>query len=349
MTNWKDTIVSPEATLHDAIAQLDAAALQIVMVVSPEGRLQGTVTDGDVRRAILSGRSLTEPVAGVMNVSPVTVTTDAGRDDLVQLMKSSTVRRLPVLDAAGHVVGLELLEQLVDVGGRDNHVVLMVGGLGTRLMPRTEHVPKPMLHVGGKPMLERIVEGFKGHGFRRFTMAVNYRGEMIKEHFGDGSRFGVEIDYVNETKRLGTAGALSLVGREFEAPFFVMNGDVLTDCNFDMMLDFHLTEGAKITMGVREYDMQVPFGVVKVDQPRILSIDEKPVHSFFVNAGIYVLDPAVLEYIPADEFTDMPSVVQRLIDDGHMASAFPLREAWLDVGRDEDFRRAEARYGENDD
>jgi NDP-sugar pyrophosphorylase family protein len=220
----------------------------------------------------------------------------------------------------------------------------MVGGLGSRLMPRTERTPKPMLEVGGKPMLERIIDGFKTHGFRTFILAVNYKAEIIQRHFGDGNHLGVEIKYVHEAAPLGTAGALSLIEESFEQPFFVMNGDVLTDCNFEMMLDFHTVEQSTATMAVREYDFQVPSGVVRVDQPRIVAIDEKPVHSFFVNAGIYTLEPSVLTYLERGEYGDMPALVRSVIDDGGRVNAFPLREAWLDVGSDEDFQRAQARY-----
>lgn len=345
MTNWKAAVVLPEATIHEAIVCLDQAALQIVLVCDVQGRLLGTLTDGDVRRAILAGTSMTEPVTGIMQKEPVTTSTGASRETVVRLMQSRDVRRLPVLDSGSRVVGLELIERLVELGAHPNTVVLMVGGLGTRLRPKTETVPKPMLEVGGKPMLQRIVENFRGYGFRNFVMAVNYRGEMIEEFFGSGTRFGVQIEYVREDKRLGTAGALALLQSRPEAPFFVMNGDVLTECNFEMMLDFHAAEGAQLTMAVREYDFQVPFGVVNMADRAITSIDEKPVQSFFVNAGIYVLDPAVLAHIPADEATDMPAVVQRLIAAGASTRAFPLREAWIDVGRDEDYQRADSRYG----
>jgi NDP-sugar pyrophosphorylase family protein len=213
-------------------------------------------------------------------------------------------------------------------------------------MPHTEKIPKPMLKVGGTPMLERIVNGFVAHGFRKFIMAVNYKAEMITDYFSDGAKFGADISYVHEDKRMGTAGALSLIEERFDKPFFVMNGDVLTDCNFEMMLDFHNVEKSTVTMAVREYDMQVPFGVVNLQQRQISTIDEKPVHSFFVNAGIYVLEPKVFDYIQSGAFTDMPSVVQAMVDDGHKASAFPLRETWLDVGRDEDYRLAEEQYKE---
>jgi dTDP-glucose pyrophosphorylase/predicted transcriptional regulator len=344
MANWKNALIRPDATLHDAIAMLDSSALQVVMVVDESEHLKGTITDGDIRRAILSGKALTESVEGVMKTTPITVGTETTRHELIRLMKTTTVRRLPVLDADGHIVGLELLEQLIDVGARGNAVVLMAGGLGSRLMPRTERTPKPMLEIGGKPMLERTIDGFKAHGFHKFILAVNYRAEVIQRHFGDGSHLGVEIQYVHEADRLGTAGALSLIEESLDRPFFVMNGDVLTDCNFEMMLDFHSVEKSTVTMAVREYDFQVPFGVVSVDQPRILSIDEKPVHSFFVNAGIYTLEPSVLKYLERGEYADMPAVIGSVIDDGGQANAFPLREAWLDVGSDEDFQRAQARY-----
>lgn len=344
MTLWKDALIRRDATIRDAIAMLDRAALQIVMVVDKAGRLQGTITDGDIRRAILSGKESTEPVETIMKTTPITAGTETARNELIRLMKTMHVRRLPVVDADGHVVGLELLEELIDVGTRDNVVVLMAGGLGSRLRPRTELTPKPMLEVGGKPILERIIDGFVSYGFCRFILAVNYKAEIIERHFGDGHHLGVEIRYVREAHRLGTAGALSLIEEPLGASFFVMNGDVLTECNFEMMLDFHVAEKSLLTMAVREYEFQVPFGVVSVDQPRIVSIDEKPVQSFFVNAGIYILEPAVLRYLKRAHCVDMPAVVRAVVEDRGRASAFPLRETWLDVGRDEDLQRAEARY-----
>jgi dTDP-glucose pyrophosphorylase len=346
MATWKDIQLHVNATLHDAIVCLDSGALQIVIVVDDAGILQGTVTDGDIRRAILAGKQMTDPIRDIMNAKPVFVSTDARRDEILALMKSTTVRHVPVVDADGSIVGLELLEQFVEIESRDNCVVLMVGGLGTRLMPHTANTPKPMLKVGGTPMLERIINGFVTHGFRKIIMAVNYKAEMISDYFGDGAKFGADISYVHEDKRMGTAGALSLIKESFDQPFFVMNGDVLTDCNFEMMLDFHNVEKSTLTMAVREYDMQVPFGVVNLQQRQISTIDEKPVHSFFVNAGIYVLEPKVFDYIQSDTYTDMPTVVQAMVDDGHKASAFPLRETWLDVGRDEDYRLAEEQFKE---
>ncbi len=347
MATWKDIQLHVNATLHDAIVCLDSGALQIVIVVDEAGTLQGTVTDGDTRRAILAGKQMTDPVSDIMNAKPVFVSTDAHRDEIVALMKSTTVRRVPVVDADGSIVGLKFLEQFVEIESHSNCVVLMVGGLGTRLMPHTENIPKPMLKVGGTPMLERIINGFVAHGFRKIIMAVNYKAEMISDYFGDGAKFGADISYVHEDKRMGTAGALSLIEEPFDKPFFVMNGDVLTDCDFEMMLDFHNVEKSAVTMAVREYDMQVPFGVVNLQQRQIRTIDEKPVHSFFVNAGIYVLEPEIFDYIQSGTFADMPSVVQAMVDDGHKASAFPLRETWLDVGRDEDYRLAEEQYKED--
>jgi dTDP-glucose pyrophosphorylase len=333
MSDWKDIVVSPETPLRDTIARIDRSSLQVALVLDVAGRLAGVLTDGDIRRAILRGQDLQGPTGGVMNPRATAVPADMPREEMLALMRRQMFHHLPLLDESGKVVGLATLDELIGAVERPNWVVLMAGGLGTRLRPLTEDRPKPLLSVGGKPILETILESFAEQGFKRIFLSVNYKADMIRSHFGAGERWGVELEYLHETMRLGTAGALSLLPHPPGAPLIVMNGDLVTRTNFDSLLKFHAEHQATATMAVREYDFQVPYGVVRLDGQKIVSIEEKPVQKFFVNAGIYVLAPAVLHHLPAKSFFDMPTLFERLIAAGERTSAYPLREYWLDIGR----------------
>lgn len=344
MMNWKENVVSPQTSLRDAIVRIDVTGHQIVLVLDEVGRLAGVLSDGDVRRAVLRGADLSEPTSGFMNKSPTVAAATSSPAELLATMRRKVLRYLPLLDSSGYVVGLSALEHLLGGLERPNTVALMAGGLGTRLMPLTRDCPKPMLPVGGKPILESILESFYEQGFRRFYFSVNYLAQTFKDHFGDGDRWGVEIRYLHEDKRLGTAGALSLLPEPPEQPMLVMNGDLLTRVRFDNLLDFHIDHKALATMAVREYDFQVPYGVVRLDGSDILAIEEKPVQRFFVNAGIYVLSPEAVARIPRDTFFDMPTLFEQLMQAGHPTSAYPLREYWLDIGRIEEFERAQREW-----
>lgn len=342
MANWRDAIVSPETPLADAIAKVDVSGLQVALVLAPDDRLLGILTDGNIRRAILAGKSLQVPVSEVMNPQPTVMPATTPRDEMLALMRRMTIHHLPLTNEAGQIVGLMTLNELIGATEHPNWVVLMAGGLGTRLKPLTENCPKPMLSVGGKPILESILNGFIKQGFRQFFFSVNYQAEMVKAHFGDGDRWGAKFNYLHENKRLGTAGALSLLSGASDHPIVVMNGDLLTRASFTDLLRFHAEHGAAATMAVREYDFQVPYGVVRMNNSTIAAIEEKPVHKFFVNAGIYVLSPEVLAHIPLDTFFDMPTLFQRLIELGLTTVAFPLREYWLDIGHMHDYEQAQA-------
>jgi dTDP-glucose pyrophosphorylase len=344
MKNWQDIVVAPHTSLRDAIARIDSTGVQLAMVVDDHQRLVGVLTDGDVRRAVLRGLELTLATAEVMNRNPATSRDSASAPELLSLMRRRGLRHLPLLDSNGHVVGCATLDELIGGMERPNWVVLMAGGLGSRLMPLTETCPKPMLQVGGKPILESILMSFFEQGFRRFYFSVNYLANAFKDHFGDGSRWGVEIVYLHEDKRLGTAGALSLLPETPTDPLVVMNGDLLTRVRFDNLLDFHTEHRAVATMAVREYDFQVPYGVVRLDGSSIQAIEEKPVHRFFVNAGIYSLSPDALSYLPKDTYFDMPTLFELLLAQGQTTSAYPLREYWLDIGRMEEFERAQKEW-----
>lgn len=338
----KDVLVSPDMYVLDAIKALDSTALQILLVVDQDGYLLGTVTDGDIRRSILHGFDLNAPVSNVMNVHPMTVASDLGRDAALSLMLSKGIHSVPVIDGAGQVVGLETESHLLWQGVENTCVVLMAGGLGMRLRPLTESVPKPLLEVNGKPMLEHIISRFAEQGFRRFFLSVNYKSEMIREHFGDGLDRNIEIAYIEEEKPLGTGGALSLLPFEgLSDNIIVMNGDLLTTLNFRQLLDFHREHGGVATMGVRDYSIRVPYGVVHIDGEEFVDVVEKPAHSYFINAGIYVVDSDQLRHIPRNEFFDLPELFGRLKAQGRRVTVFPLREEWRDIGSFQDYEQAQ--------
>lgn len=341
---WRNVCVDPYTPLKETIARIDESRLQIALVKDEAGYLVGIVTDGDLRRAMLKGVGLEMATSTVMNTKPRVLPVGTSKDNIIAFMRRHLVHQVPLVDAEGFLAGLEVLDTLIGTFDRPNWVVIMAGGLGTRLSPLTDDCPKPMLAVGGKPILENIVESFIEQGFRRFFLSVNYKAEQIENYFGNGERWGVTVDYLHEDKPLGTAGALSLLPRQPDAPLLVMNGDLLTRANFQGMLDFHAEHGSIATMAVREYDIQLPFGVITIDGTQISSITEKPVQTFFVNAGIYVISPAALKFIPKNTFFDMPTFFERMAEVGKNATAFPLHEYWLDIGRLEEYQRAEQEW-----
>lgn len=344
MSGWRSVCVPPWASIHETVRVIDAGAQQIALVVEADGRLAGVVTDGDVRRGILNGVALDSPVADIMNREPIRVSEGVEASLVLGLMKQRRIHQVPVVDASGVLVGLETLDELLQPMVRDNPVVLMAGGLGTRLAPLTHDRPKPMLNVGDRPILETILQNFIDYGFHHFYISVNYKAEMIQGHFGDGRRWGVKIEYLHERERLGTAGSLSLLPARPDCPLLVMNGDIMTRVNFDALLDFHLRHQAVATLGVREFSHTIPYGVVRMQDNRLVSLVEKPVEKVFVSAGIYVLDPSVLDLVPTGRYLDMPTLFQQVMDRCMPALGFPIHEYWLDIGRMEDFERAHADY-----
>lgn len=346
MNRWKNVLISPETTIIKAIEIIDAGSLQIALVVDSSNKIVGTVSDGDVRRAILKGCDLDNPVSEIMFTEPTVASCHESRDAILAIMKSKQLRQIPLVDQNGCIVGLDVWDELISIQERDNIVVLMAGGLGTRLGELTKDCPKPLLRVGNKPVLETILENCIEYGFKHFYIAVNFKADMVKEYFGDGSRWGVEVKYIEEKKRLGTAGALGLLPVISSLPMLVMNADVLTKINFKHLMAFHEEHKSIATMCVREYEFQVPFGVVQLDNHRLMNILEKPVHQFFVNAGIYVLNPEVVSMVPTNEYFDMPALFDKLIEKQLETAAFPIREYWLDIGRKADFERANGDYAE---
>ena len=333
---WRKAILQDNAILQDAIINLDKVAIKIVLVVNDEGVLQGTISDGDIRRGLLRGLNLNSTIESIIHHNPLVVTEEIGREDVRKLMVANKILQIPVVDDLHHIVGLYLWDEIAIPLVRPNLMIIMAGGKGTRLLPHTENCPKPMLTVSGKPMLEHIIERAKSQGFSHFVLAIHYLGYVIEDYFGNGDRIDVRIDYLREQNPLGTAGALSLFNPRPDVPFVVTNGDVLTDIHYGELLDFHINHQASATMAVRVYEWQNPFGVVQTTGVDITGFEEKPVHRSYINAGVYALGSDVLDYLDADSHCDMPTLFERLKMNAKRTVAFPIHEPWLDVGRPDD-------------
>jgi dTDP-glucose pyrophosphorylase len=340
MKNWEKTLVGPATTLREALRSIDLAGCQIALVVDDQRHLLGTLSDGDIRRALLRGMELTDTVTGAMHLQPTCAGADDDRRAILARMRRLGIHQIPVVDAANVLLGLEVLDDFLAPAVRDNWVVIMAGGLGRRLQELTRDTPKPMLKVGNRPLLETIVRNYADQGFRRFYFAVNYRAEQIEQHFGDGREFGIEINYLREEQRLGTAGALSLLPARPEQPLLVTNADLLTKEDYGLMIDRHLQSGADATMAVRDYEMQVPFGVVRERDGVIEGIEEKPIQRFTVSAGMYVLAPSVLDLVPAGTYFDMPALFHAMVKQGLGTRCHTIDGYWLDIGRLADYERA---------
>lgn len=346
MKNIENIKLKQNATIKEALGIIDSGAMQIALVVDDNDKLLGTLTDGDIRRGILRGLDLDSSIETIVFKEPAIAKISSTKEEILKLALSRKLHKIPVVDDNGRVLGIKEIEELVEPKIKTNRVILMVGGLGTRLRPLTQDTPKPMLKVGNKPILQTIVEKFAEYGFVNITMCVNFNASIIRDYFSDGKEFGVNIDYVLEQKRMGTAGALSLLKERPIEPFFVMNGDLLTNVNFEHIFNYHVLNKATATMCVREYDYEVPYGVVKMNDNKIIEIAEKPVQKFFVSAGIYMLSPEILDLIPKNEFYDMPALFEKLIKLSKNVISFPIREYWLDIGRMEEYQRANEEYKE---
>jgi dTDP-glucose pyrophosphorylase len=339
---WRKAILPASASFQQAISNLDQVAIKIVLVVNEAGELEGTVTDGDIRRGLLKGLDLNSSITNVIHRNALVVPPEMDREMVKQLMLANKIQQIPAVDEHRRVVGLHLWNEITTPPVRPNVMVIMAGGKGTRLRPHTENCPKPLLQVAGKPMLEHIIERAKLEGFSHFVLAIHYLGHMIESYFGDGKRLGVQINYLREESPLGTAGALGLLNPRPDAPFVVTNGDVLTDIRYGELLDFHLRHHAAATMAVRVHEWQHPFGVVQINSVEITGFEEKPVTRSHINAGVYALNPETLNVLEADTRCDMPTLFERLQAQAQRTVAYPMHEPWLDVGRPDDLATARA-------
>ncbi len=346
-TDLQSLCISPAHSVRAAIKCIDYGSCGIALVVDGEQHLVGTITDGDVRRAMLAVIDLETPVSVLLArkvdsqyPKPVTARVGIRREDLLALMHEHVLRQIPILDDAGRVVDLAMLDDLMPFDELPLDAVIMAGGFGTRLRPLTDDLPKPMLDVGGKPLMERVIEQLRQVGIRRVNLTTHYKPEKIAEHFGDGSAFGIELNYVNEEHPLGTGGALGLLSTPTQ-PLLVINGDILTQVDFRAMFEFHQEQKADLTVAVRRFEMQVPYGVIECEGAHVKKLQEKPQVGFMVNAGIYLLEPAVYQFIPPNASFNMTDLIQWLLDAGRTVISFPIREYWLDIGQHADYAQAQ--------
>ncbi|GAA0789706.1 MULTISPECIES: nucleotidyltransferase family protein [Pseudomonadati] len=340
--HWKDVALAPKQSIRDALEIINLHALQVALVVDENEQLKGVVTDGDIRRALLNNLTLDQPVDLVMNHNPITAQFDTPKQKLIRLMEQKSILAIPLIKD-GRVAGLQTLKQALNQPFYDNPVLIMAGGFGTRLRPLTDNCPKPMLKVGNKPLLEMTILNFAKAGFVNFYISTHFMPDQIKDYFGDGNRLNVNITYLHEDSPLGTGGALGLLPNDIpDLPLIMMNGDVLTKVDVQRLLEFHNENQAHATMCVREYEYQIPYGVINGNGNTVVSMEEKPTQRFFVNAGIYVVSPEIIKQVSENQVIDMPTLLDNKIQVGGKVLMFPLHEYWLDIGRLDDFNRAQA-------
>lgn len=339
-------VVPPTAKLQDAMKAMTLARLGIVLIVDARRRLLGVLTDIDIRRALLKSQKMDVAVSKVMTSQPVTIAAGMTQAEIAEVFSRTPHAYIPVVGAGGRLSGLATLTDYATIPKRyPNWIVVMAGGMGKRLMPLTETVPKPMVLVGDKPILELLLEQLISSGFGRFILTVNHMADQIKDYCGDGSRWGVQIEYIQEKGPLGTAGALSLIKRDLGGTFLVVNGDILTKVNFGALLHFHETEKALATLCIKQHEMQIPYGVIELKNHKLEKIVEKPVQRFFVNAGIYALEPEALRLLPKGRHRHMPDFLEDIrLKKPRSVACFPLQEYWQDIGRPQDHERASLEY-----
>lgn len=342
---WEASLLSKDATMQDAIKTLNTSTIKLVCLVDSNFKLAGVITDGDIRRAIVAGKTLESSVSEFMCFTPITFRASDTKAKRRKTFEAHKLLYIPVIDEQSKVINIDI-SQSISVFAQSNTVFLMAGGYGTRLRPLTEVCPKPLLTVGSKPILETIIDSFVHYGFHEFKISVHYLAEQIKGHFKNGEQFGVDIDYVEESSPLGTAGALSLLPMQ-DKPLILMNGDLLTKVDFRELLAYHVSEKAKVTMCVREYEYQVPYGVIQADNNEVKQVIEKPVEKYFVNAGIYVISPEVVNRLEKGSYKDMPDLINECLAHNEKVAMFPIHEYWLDIGRMADFERAQIDFMHN--
>lgn len=338
----KKVTVEPNCSVMQAMRLFGAYEGLRILIVNKNHKFYGIVTEQDVRKGLLNGLNLEDNISSIINKNPIVADQNTPKEILLSLANKHNIQEIPLKDGNGNIVEIVSIVSLIQQKKYLNPIVIMAGGLGTRLKPLTDNIPKPMLKIGKKPILQIILERFCKQGFENFILCVNYKSDIIKNYFGDGRNFGCNISYINEKKRLGTAGALSLLDNINELPFFVINGDIITDIDFVKMLQQHDDLKSNATMGVRNFSYQVPYGVISTDKNLdIISITEKPTLDFKINAGVYILNPSVLSMIPKDTFFDMPNLFQTLIDKGiQNVSSYLIEDYWIDIGQIEEYKKA---------
>jgi dTDP-glucose pyrophosphorylase len=339
---WKKTIICSNATIKEAIQILNEVGLRIAIVVSESGEFLGIISDGDIRRGMVKGFSLNDSIKKILKSKPLVASEGLSKEKVLQLMLDNKVHQIPILDSKNKIVGLHLWDELNLNPKRSNLFLIMAGGKGTRLMPFTEECPKSLVKIGDKPMIEHIIDRAKRFGYKNYIISIYHFGEMIKSYLGNGNRLNINLSYIQESSPLGTAGSLSLLSDKPKIPIIVTNGDVISDIDYGEILDFHMHNEAVATMAVTSYQWQNPFGVVNMDGIVISGFEEKPIIKSYINAGVYVLSPIVIDYLRPGVPCDMPELFERLRQDSKKIVAYPMHEPWLDVGRPIDLEKANA-------
>lgn len=338
--------VSPDLPILATIEALTRASRKILLVADSEGKLRGTVTDYDIRKAILEHIDFSRPVRDIMAIDPVTASAGTDETAIMAIMERRRVHQLPLLDGAGKAVGIRFIEEFVHLHPRDDErvAVVMAGGLGTRLQPATAHTPKPLLSVGGRPILFILLDQILNEGFSRIYISVNYKSEMIINSIRTISRYQDSVVFVTEQKPMGTAGSLTLLPERPRRPFVVINADLLMNVALSELLRFHRVEANAATVAIKRETYVVPYGVAEISGTRITGLREKPEFSYFLNTGVYALEPDALDDVPADTFLDMTDLVRKLLETGRRVGNFPVHEYWLDIGTPDRYERAQAEY-----
>lgn len=336
----KDYCVYVDSTIKVAMEAIDMNLTGAVFVINNKNQVIGVLTDGDIRRAILKVRVIENTIEPYYNRNFKFATHLENRKKVKEYMILHKIRQLPILDKEKRLVEVCFLDDLISYDKKDNFVFILAGGMGTRLKPLTDNIPKPMLNVGSKPILEHIIESFKEFGYYKFIISLNYMGQIIEDYFGDGSKFDVSITYVKEKNKLGTAGSIKLAKDILNKPFIVINGDILTKMDFDDFLNCHIENKFDITVGVRNYEIKVPYGIMITEDKLIKSLQEKPTYSFYINSGVYVVNPELINYIPSDEQYNMTDLINNVIDNENKPGTYPITEYWADIGQLDDYRKA---------
>jgi dTDP-glucose pyrophosphorylase len=326
-------------TIREVLNVLDSGARGIVFLVDDNKKLVGTITDGDIRRAILNGLSLDGTIEKIAHVNPVCAFKNVSKDEIKDIFIKEAVKDIPIVDENNIIIDLISIKDILIPQGKENYVIIMAGGLGTRLKELTQEIPKPMLKVGKDPMLQHIINNFKRHWYNKVLISVNYKSEIIENYFQDGYVHGVKIEYLREHKRLGTAGGIKLASEYIDKPFFVINGDIFTNFNAENMMDFHKTNGFDITVGTRKHHFQIPYGVIKTNGIDIEGIDEKPSIEYSINAGIYCLNPSIIDFIPKDQYFEITDLINKCINSNKRVGFYEIKEYWMDIGQLEDYNK----------
>ncbi|ODC04164.1 alcohol dehydrogenase [Terasakiispira papahanaumokuakeensis] len=343
MKAWRNTLTSPSTPLKEAIKKMDKSAQQILIIVNKKEELLGTVTDGDIRRSLINEINLEIPISEIMNKNPHSAKPEWGKNKIIKFMEEHSISQVPIVDQNGIVIGIKNLRNLLNTTSKENPVFIMAGGFGKRLHPLTKDCPKPLLKIGKKPILEIILESFIEAGFYNFFISTHYMPEKIQDYFGDGSNWGVTINYIHEEQPLGTAGALGLLPKDkINSPLFMINGDILTNLDYHSLLKEHIENNSDITVCVRQHEYQIPYGIIESEDTKIISIKEKPTYKFDVNAGIYLISPNIIKNAPSNKKMDMPELIKENIKSKKKINLFKLNDYWLDIGRMDDFKQAQS-------